>query len=506
MAKGSVGDGGRKKSASRSGSGRDSSTAPDRELRHEQVVELKGKTRVSKPAVRSRGFAGLAEAKAYLYDRVDVERSRPNELGASVFRLDRMHAIMACLGDPHRDMKFVHVAGSKGKGSTCEMIASCLEACGYATGLYTSPHLVDLRERVRINGREISEEDFVDAASKVARAIAPAERKHGPATFFELLTALGFLHFAEQAVDVAVIEVGLGGRLDSTNVILPEVCAVTAIQLEHTKLLGDTVEKIAGEKAGIFKKGVPVITFQQKPGIMKVFRDKAEEIGSPLSVLGETVDYSARFEATPDLGPHYRVCVTTPRSNFEHLPVPLKGEHQAVNCGIALAVLDKLRERGFETPERHVAKGLARTPNSGRLELVWKRPRIIVDGAHTPDSVHQLVRACGAHLKYDNLIVVFGCAADKDVPGMLTKLAGGADKIVFTKAEHHARAADPRDLQRKFAEVSGKMTQGAATVKDALNLAHKAAGREDLICVTGSFYVAGEAKRLLAERAKSATV
>ncbi len=464
---------------------------------------MKGTAKSTKPAVRSRGFPGLAEAKSYLFDRVDVERSRPKSLGPAVFRLDRMHAIMACLGDPHRDVKFVHVAGSKGKGSTCEMIASCLEACGYATGLYTSPHLVDVRERIRINGREISEEDFVDAASKVARAIAPAERKHGPATFFELLTAMGFLYFAEQAVDLAVIEVGLGGRLDSTNVITPEVCAVTAIQLEHTQILGDTVEKIAGEKAGIIKQGVPVITFPQKPGIMKVFRDRAESLQAPLSVLGETVDYSARFESTADLGPHYRVCVTTPRSNFEHLPVPLKGEHQAVNCGIALAVLDKLRERGFETPERQVAKGLARTPSTGRMEMVWKRPRIVVDGAHTPDSVHQLVRSCGAHLKYDNLIVVFGCAADKDVPGMLAKLAGGADKIVFTRAEHHGRAADPRDLQKKFAEVSGKMTQSAPSVKDALNLAHKAAGRDDLICVTGSFHVAGEAKRLLAERSKT---
>lgn len=461
------------------------------------------KPAASKPG--SRPITSFEEALDFLHTRTNVERTRPNKVDPAVFKLDRMRALLAKLGNPHEGGRYIHVAGSKGKGSTCEMIASCLAACGYTTGLYTSPHLVDVRERMRINGHMISKSDFAEFIAKTAAAARAVEREFGAATFFELTTAAAFLYFSAQAVDVSVIEVGLGGRLDSTNVITPDVAVVTAIQLEHTHLLGNTLEKIAAEKAGIFKPGVPAITIpQQKPSVTQVFRDAAQQVGCTLSVLGEDIEFSYRFEASAELGPHARICLTTPRSTFEHLPVPLRGEHQALNCGLALAAIDKLRERGFETPERDVATGLARTPNHGRLELIWKSPRIIVDGAHNPESIAGLVKAIGAHVRYDSMVVIFGCAADKDVAGMLSKIALGADKIIFTRAGANQRAMDPRELQRRFAEVSTKMTQIAPSLKDAINIAARAVGRDDLICVTGSFYLAGEAKKLLTEKAANA--
>lgn len=440
-------------------------------------------------------FPTYPAALKHLNERVNYERGIP--LRGPDFRLARMRALLDALESPERNLRCVHVAGSKGKGSVVEMTASCLTACGYATGCYTSPHLVDVRERLRIDGEQIGPTAFCRTLGRVAQAAEAVKAEHGDATYFELITAQALLWFAEQAVDIAVVEVGLGGRLDATNLIEPEVTAITALHLEHTQVLGDTLDKIAREKAGIFKPGVAALTIPQDPGAMAALRDVAQRVGATLEVIGEDIEFSYRFEATPELGPHARVSLTTPRSTYEHLPVPLRGEHQAQNCGLALAILDKLGDRGFDTPELRVAEGLSRTPTVGRMEQVWDEPRILVDGAHTPESVQALVRAIGAHMKYDSMVAVFGCASDKDVRGMLSRLATGADKVVFTKAANNPRSVEPRELQRKFGEVSGKMTQVARSVPEALTLAARAVGRDDLICATGSFYIAGEAKRHL---------
>ena len=242
----------------------------------------------------------------------------------------------------------------------------------------------------------------------------------------------------------------------------------------------------------------------QTPEVEAVLRDKAEAAGTRLEMLGREIEFSYRFEASPELGPHARVSLTTERSEYEHLPVPLKGEHQAHNCGLALAILDRLRDRGYETPERAVLLGLATTPANGRMEIAFDDPRIIIDGAHNPESIKALVKAIGAHMKYDSMVVIFGCAEDKDVDGMLRMLALGADKVLFTRSSENPRAIDPKELQRRFAEISPKMTQVVPKLKEAINTAHKAIGRDDLICVTGSFYLAGEAKKMLqAAKAKA---
>lgn len=441
------------------------------------------------------GFTTYAEALEYLSRAPSVERVRPDK--APPLTLDRMHALMKALGDPHKEVRFVHVAGSKGKGSVCEMLSACLQASKYGVGLYTSPHLVDLRERIRINQEMISEDEFTRGLGRVVAAAESVRARHGPATYFELTTALAFQYFRDMAVDIAVIEVGLGGRLDSTNIITPEVSAVTSIQLEHTQLLGDTHEKIAREKAGIFKNGVPAIVVPQRPEVIAAFREQATAVGSPLSILKEDVDFSYRVESTPELGPHVRVSLTTTQSNYEHLPVPLRGEHQAFNCGLVLAILDRLKGRGFSVGEREVALGLERTRAEGRMEIVCRSPRVMVDGAHNPESIQALVRAIGAHVRYDSMVMVFGCAADKDVDGMLERIALGADKVVFTRAQANPRAVNPRELHRRFVESSGKMAEHAETVPEALRLAARAVGRDDLIVATGSFYIAGEAKQFL---------
>jgi dihydrofolate synthase/folylpolyglutamate synthase len=442
-----------------------------------------------------------AGALRFLDAHTNVETMRPSRVEPDTFRLDRMRALLTNLGEPHAQFRAVHVAGSKGKGSVCEMLASCLGSCGYTAGLYTSPHLVDIRERVRIAGHMIGEQAFASCMRRVAEAVEAVKPAHGPATFFEILTALAFLHFAEQAVDIAIIEVGLGGRLDSTNTLTPELCAITEIALEHTQLLGDTHEKIAREKAGIMKPGVPCYTIAaQKPEVLAVFEARAAELNAPLRVLGRDVEFTSRFESAYRMGPHHRVSIRSPRGNYEHIPAPLPGDHQAQNTGLVLALLDGLRQRGFDCPEPAVVAGLAATPRNGRAELILDRPRILVDGAHTPESVGNLMRALGSELQCQSTVVVFGCAQDKDIDGMLREVARGADKVIFTRSADNPRAMDPAELCRRFIDSSGKMAQTEPTLREAINTAARAVGRDDLIVVTGSFYLAGEAKRLIDQK------
>ena len=469
-----------------------------------RIAQQKDARRARRPG-RSSVFAGFAEIKPLrTYAQVsrvlealpNLERRRQDGIGLENFKLDRMHALLGAMGNPHHGQSLVHVAGSKGKGSTVEMLAACLGGCGYGVGIYTSPHLVDVRERIRIGAEPIDESDFVRLFNTVVVAAQKIEEDFGAPSYFELLTAMALAYFAERVVDVAVIEVGLGGRLDSTNVISPMLTCITHIQLEHTSLLGDTLEKVAGEKAGIFKPGVPAITVDQDPAVLSVLREVAETVGCPLIVLGDEVGFNKRFEADPALGPHIRVGLMSHRGDYEHMAVPIPGEHQAPNCGLALAAIDLLRERGFEAPEVRVAEGLARTPRHGRVELVWPKPRTIIDGAHTPESIAAFVRAVGSHTRYDSMVVVFGCSQDKDIDGMLREIARGADKIIFTQSADNQRAADPEDLKNRYIELTNKMAQVEPDVRSAINTAARAVGKGDLICITGSFYVAGEAKSL----------
>jgi dihydrofolate synthase/folylpolyglutamate synthase len=480
-------------------------TRPE-EVANVRPLEMRsGRSTEARSPKSSTDINGYNAAVRYLMERTDFERMRSVRYNEQTFKLERMQQLLAKLGNPHEQIRTVHVAGTNGKGSTVAMIASMLQACGYTVGVYTSPHLVELRDRIVINGQSIDRAVFADAVKTVAKA---AEKAGVDPTFFEVVTAVCFKFFAEQAVDIAVIEVGLGGRLDSTNVIRPEACVITSIDFDHMKLLGNTLEEIAREKAGIFKKDVPAFIFESEPSVQQAIAEVAERTGAPLRVVNKDIDYSARFCVTEDLGPHTRVCLYSKNSRLEHLPVPLPGEHQASNCGLALAVVDHLKTVGFDCPEDKITAGLAATKVPGRMQLVWDRPRVLVDGAHNPAAVGALMRCVGAHVPYDSMICVFGCCSDKDVPGLIDKVNLGADKVIFTRAAGNPRAADPEDLQKLFNERSGKMSQVAKSLPEALEMATRAVSREDLVCVTGSFYLVGETLKHLQhfDRAKGGKI
>jgi dihydrofolate synthase/folylpolyglutamate synthase len=452
-----------------------------------------------RPRPRSSGpFVNHDAAIEFLNSSINIERIRPEKVSSDVWKLDRMHALMGALGNPQESLEIVHIAGSKGKGSTCNMLEGMLQGCGYTTGVFTSPHLIDVRERVRVGGMPITEQAFDDALAECRTAASEIEKEHGKATYFEMLTALALLVFAKQAVDIVVLETGLGGRLDCTNIVKPRVVGLTEIQLEHTQILGNTTEKIAGEKAGIIKPGCVAITVPQEDTVIDVFRSKAEEAGVTLQVLADDVIYTQRFQSGVQSGPSGLICVGDEDTGFEHVAVPLMGMHQAGNCALALAVVIELRRLGHELPERGVLAGLNQIEHRGRLERVMERPRIYIDGAHTPESIRSAIQAVAAHLDYDSLIVVFGCASDKDTDGMIEALSTGADKVIFTRAAANPRAMDPDDLRAACLGANAVMCESAPSVKDAINAAASVCDHgQDLILVTGSFYVVGEAKHLI---------
>ena len=448
---------------------------------------------------RPSAISNYSGALRWLYEQTDYERMRLIRYNTTTFSLERMRRLLRAIGNPEKQLRCVHIAGTKGKGSTAAMLDAILRGCGYTVGLYTSPHLTDLRERIQVNGAMIGQSDLTELIKLIkskARAMSP-----DTASFFDVMTACALQHIADQAVDVAVIETGLGGRLDSTNVISPLVCGLTHISHDHTNVLGKEITSIAAEKAGILKRNVPAVSVAQDPPVERVLRQAAEDVAAPLQFTGRDIEFSYRFESTRELGHHFRVGLATANGHFDHLPVPLNGEHQAYNCGLALALADKLRAKDFDLPEEKIISGLAGTKLSGRMEMVWSEPRIMLDGAHNGVSIRALVKAIGAHVPYDSLVMIFGCAADKDVVGMLKEVNLGADKVIFTRARSNPRASEPDDLLALFNELSGKMAQAAPNLAEALNLAQRAVGRDDLICITGSFHLVGEAKKYLTERA-----
>ncbi len=448
---------------------------------------------VTRTADTGRAIRNYRSALEFLNSRTDYEKMSRVGYNHTNFNLSRMLRILAGLGNPHKKIKTVHVAGTKGKGSTCHMIAAMLQNSGYRTGLYTSPHIVNLRERICVDGVLVTEHEFTRLMARVAPVVKRLQRDEP--TFFEVMTAAAFLHFMYHKVDIAVIETGLGGRLDSTNVIKPEACGIVSISYDHIAQLGNTLEKIAEEKAGIFKPGVPVISAPQVPAVKRVLRRAAERVGCPLRFIGEDIEFSYRFESSRASGPHTRVCLATPATRFDHLRVPLLGEHQAHNCGVALGIIDALRQSRWEIPAQGAIDGLAKVRIQGRMEMLRELPRTIVDAAHNASSIAALMRAIGQNISYDSMVVIFACSADKDIDGMLAQLQLGADKVIFTTAGT-PRSVDPHELHARFVEKSQKMAQVGDTLEEAYEIACKSVTREDLICITGSIYLVGLAKRL----------
>ena len=459
----------------------------------EKKVTKKAVTKSSKTKVKSKkAFSNYQQAMKYLSEKTDYEKEIRVRYNVTTFNLDRMKNLLKLVGNPQNAFTAAHIAGTKGKGSTATMLAKMLESNGYKVGLYTSPHLIHLHERIVVNSEMISESQMLDLMNRIYKPIEKLSKTED-VSFFEIMTTLAFMHFADKEIDIAVVETGLGGRLDSTNVINPTVVGITSLSIDHQQQLGNTIDLIAAEKAGIFKKGVPVVTVNQKPEALFVLQEQADQIEAPLSITGLDIDFSYRFETSREHGPHTRICLTTPTSKFEHVRVPLHGKHQAVNCSLALAMLDKLKCTGYEIDNDKVIEGLNAVSLAGRMEMICQDPRIIIDAAHNAASLRALIHALGQNVPYDSMVVIFGCNCDKDVTGMLTQLQYGADKVIFTRS-NSPKAISPIELADQYTEICGKMCQTASSLGQALKLASSAIGREDLVCITGSFYLIGQAK------------
>ncbi|HZE99775.1 MAG TPA: folylpolyglutamate synthase/dihydrofolate synthase family protein [Planctomycetota bacterium] len=405
------------------------------------------------------------DALRFLNTFTDYERMASTYSPAD-YNLDRMRRLLCDLDNPERAFLSLHIAGTKGKGSTAHLAEAILRESGYRTGLYTSPHLVDMRERIRLDGDLVSEADFTRAMA----FMEPALRRLRP-TYFETMTAAAFLLFAWKKVEYAVVEVGLGGRLDATNVILPAACAITTIDYDHIDKLGKTLDAIAGEKAGILKPGVPSVSSPQPPAARRVLRAR----GNPAF---------PRFRVLSHRG--FVLKFTAEGRSFE---LPVLGKHQAANAATALALVER---SGARVDPGAVQRAFRKVRLPGRVEPVGQRPLLIVDAAHNPVSARALASAL-RDLPRRRLVLVFGASADKDYGTMLKTLLPQAALVIFTKASN-PRAAATSDLLK---HAKGRPAVAARSVPRALALARKAARPEDAIVVTGSFYVAGEALGLL---------
>lgn len=424
-------------------------------------------------------------ALAWLDAKVNFERQPNRDLAARVLKLDRMRALSAALGDPHLAVPAIHVAGSKGKGSITRMAASILTAAGLRAGAFTSPHLILPNERIAVDRQPVSDTDLAAAIWRVSQAETHLPRevtaRFGSPTYFEAITAAAFDHFAHTRCDAAVLEVGLGGRLDSTNIVHPAVCVLTSIELEHTDILGHTLAEIAREKAGILKPGVPAISTPQSAEALDAFREQAEIVDAPLVVLGQDIPFEHRMDAG-----HAVIDLAFNDRRFTNVRSPLPGAHQAANTAAAVAACGVLL--GEKLTDAAITEGLQRTPRDGRMETIATNPTIIIDGAHTPASV----RACLAALPdHDGpLVILFGCAKDKNAAGMLDQLANAKARVIFTQAGPRSRPAS--DL----APIYTQQSDSVADLVEALSRARHIAGPTGLILACGSFMLAGAIKAL----------
>lgn len=406
--------------------------------------------------------------------------------------LSRVEKLLEKLGSPHLKVKTVHVAGTNGKGSVTVMLASVLTACGYRTGAFTSPHLETYRERIKIDGEMISEEEF---ARKMEQVLSLAEEVAGETgespTEFEVLTVLALSWFAECGVDAAVMEVGMGGRLDATNVIHPEVTVITRIGKDHSGYLGGTVREIAREKAGIIKEGVPVVTVSQHPQAMSVISKRAEEQNA---VFYDTS--GAVREVISSDGSGQYLNFETDDIKLENVRLNLLGEHQGENLLLALKTLYLLTESGFEINEKCLREGLAGLKWPGRLEYAEVEGKaVLLDGAHNALGVDALTRALEKSFSYDRLVLVIGILDDKDKKEMMSMLVPFADAVIITRPAG-SRSFEWESLEKEAAGQKLEVILEESVAK-ALQTGLERTGPDDLLCVTGSLYLLGEARKIL---------
>lgn len=449
---------------------------------------------------QSANSSRFASALRFLSDRIDYERCGAVTYGSQEFHLGRMQDLLAGLGHPEKRLRIVHVAGSKGKGSTAAMIASVLTAAGYRTGLYSSPHLDRVEERLAIDSQPCSPDDFVHLVDAVRPVVDQLDRQGDPSrrpTYFDIVTALALQHFAEQAVDVAVLEVGMGGRLDSTNVCQPDVAVITSISRDHTQQLGDTLTEIAGEKCGIIKPGTPVISGVQEEEPAAVITEVSRQHDCPLYRIG--VDFDAKYHPPKNL--HQADSQPTidlwlkrpaPERHYEKLSLGLLGAHQAQNAAVAAATLGVLRDQGWKISDQDLTRGLQNVRWPARIEVIGRAPTVILDAAHNEASIAALCQVLEESLPPATRRLVFATTQGKDVEAMLRILLPRFDEVIYTRYKNNPRAVPPEQLAAIGATIADTPQNTTDSPRQAWQHITERATRDQLIVVAGSFFIAGE--------------
>lgn len=448
------------------------------------------------------------DALDYLYSFVDYSLSRTYKYSAQTFDLGRMVDFMRALGDPQKRYPTVHVTGTKGKGSVSAIIASVLRAAGYRVGFYTSPHLQDFCERAQVNGELIPRETLIDIVLKM-KALVDAGAAPGITTF-ELSTALAFEYFAQVNVDVAVVEVGLGGRLDATNIITPLASVITSLSYDHMNLLGDTLAQIAAEKGGIIKPGVPLITAPQKPEALNVLERMAAERNAAHTHVGRHWFYQPTRHSLDEQSFH--IWSAEEQTQLDELKaqsheadwnpltltLPLLGQHQVENGAVAYAALMVLREHGLPVAADAIEAGFRSVRWPGRFEILGRAPFVVADGAHNRDSAQKLAATLREYFPGRRVTLIFGASSDKDVTGMLDELLPAVSRVIFTQAVH-PRAQDPEALL-PLAQQARLPAEVIPSVGQALTQALQLATPEEVILACGSLFVVAEVRTAWEER------
>jgi dihydrofolate synthase/folylpolyglutamate synthase len=424
-----------------------------------------------------------------IYQDTLVYLSSLNKMGIR-FGLEPITNLLERLCTPQKSFPAVLIAGTNGKGSVAAMMASMLSAGGFKTGLYTSPDLIDFRERIRIDGVMIGREDATSCGKQVKDEITE------DISYFEFLTAMAFLHFAQQRVDIAVMEIGMGGRLDATNVVSPLVSVITNISLEHREYLGSTLEKITREKGGIIKEGGACLTAARQRRVLATLKTVCIERGAALYRLGKEI----RIRSHPDGTFSYYGF----KRNYKRLVCPLAGKHQVANAALALGAIELIEEAGFRVDEHAVTKGLRETRWEGRLELLQQSPMLLVDGAHNPAGVATLCRALKNDFSGHRVILVFGVLGDKNYRAMVKMLFPFASQVILTQPSSDRSL--PLDVLLTSALYCHEDVRVIEKPGDALQFALSHAAADDLVCVAGSLYLVGEIKKILQASGKRDTV
>jgi dihydrofolate synthase/folylpolyglutamate synthase len=417
----------------------------------------------------------------YLYTFVDYSLVRNFQNAPGRFDLARMATLAAALGDPQKQYPIIHVAGTKGKGSVSAFCASALQAAGYRTGLYTSPHLHDFSERIKVNGQSIPEGEVVALVEECKPVVASIPE----VTWFEYTTMLAFLYFARQGVNAGVIEVGLGGRLDATNIVIPEVAVITSLSYDHMAVLGNTLTQIAAEKAGIIKPDLPVVISPQADEARQVITTIAAQRNAPLTQVGEDYVYEPISQSLDGQTFHIRH-KSNPQQSVQ-LTIPLLGQHQIENAVTAYAALNVLNASGIEVSAEAIRKGFAATVWPGRFEILHRQPPVVLDCAHNRDSAHRLRQALDDIFPGWPIVLVFGASEDKDVAAMFNELLPRVREVIATQSIH-PRAMSPVQLVG-LAQPYGVPVLGVSTVEEALEKALISVGDDALLLVTGSIFV-----------------